>query len=155
MKPSASVFVFNTDEQEDSTRKTDVSHPDLYVGVIPQKYAMEINNRAKRLRIYVSNTDKYKREPLYEYLARTARELGIAGATIYKGVMGYGTSSDYIAPSFWDFAEKVPVTLEIIDNEDPIRDYLATIKPLLDELPKGCLITAEDVDIIFLKHGEK
>ena len=69
--------------------------------------------------------------------------------------MGYGTSSDYIAPSFWDFAEKVPVTLEIIDNEDPIRDYLATIKPLLDELPKGCLITAEDVDIIFLKHGEK
>ena len=99
---------------------------------------MEINNRAKRLRIYVSNTDKYKREPLYEYLARTARELGIAGAT-----------------SFWDFAEKVPVTLEIIDNEDPIRDYLATIKPLLDELPKGCLITTEDVDIIFLKHGEK
>ena len=76
----------------------------------------------------------YKHEPLYQYLARTARELGMSGATIYKGVMGYGTSSDLIPPSFWEFAEKVPVTVEIID-EAPIMDYLATIKPLLAEQP--------------------
>lgn len=116
---------------------------------------MEINNKAKKIRIYVSNTDMYKHEPLYQYLARTARELGLSGATIYKGVMGYGTSSDLIPPSFWEFAEKVPVTVEIIDDEEPINDYLSTIKPLLEKQPKGCLITMQDVDIKFIKHGER
>lgn|SRR5574344_663008 len=114
---------------------------------------MDIDDKVKRLRIYVSNTDLYKHEPLYQFLARTARELGVAGSTIYKGVMGYGTSSDFMPPSFWEFAEKVPVTVEIIDNEDNIKDYLATIKPLLGSLSKGCLITEEDVNIIFIKHG--
>ena len=114
---------------------------------------MEINSKAKKLRIYVSNTDKYKHEPLYQYLARTARELGMSGATIYKGVMGYGTSSDFTSPSLWEFAEKVPVTVEIIDDEAPINDYLQTIKPLLDEQPKGCLITLQDVDVVYIKHG--
>jgi uncharacterized protein len=115
---------------------------------------MEINENAKRLRIYVSNTDLYKHEPLYQFLARTARELGMSGATIYKGVMGYGTSSDLVPPSFWEFAEKVPVTLEIVDTADKIKDFLATTEPLLSELPKGCLITEEDVNIVFIKHGE-
>ena len=116
---------------------------------------MEINNKAKKLRIYVSNSDMYKHEPLYQYLARTARELGMSGATIYKGVMGYGTSSDLIPPSFWEFAENVPDTVEIIDDEAPIMDYLSTIKPLLEEQPKGCLITMQEVDVVFIKHGEK
>jgi PII-like signaling protein len=116
---------------------------------------MEINEKAKKLRIYVSNTDRYKHEPLYQYLARTARELGMAGATIYKGVMGYGTSSDFVPPSFWEFTEKVPVTVEIIDSDAQIQDYLATIKPMLEEQPKGCLITMQDVDIVFIKHGDK
>lgn len=116
---------------------------------------MEIGEKAKKLRIYVSNTDMYKHEPLYQFLARTARELGMAGATIYKGVMGYGTSSDLVPPSFWEFAEKVPVTVEVIDSEEPIHDYLATISPLLEEQPKGCLITMQDVDVMYLKHGNK
>ena len=115
---------------------------------------MEINEKAKRLRIYVSNSDLYKHEPLYHFLTRTARELGMAGATIYKGVMGFGTSSDLVPPSFWEFAEKVPVTVEIIDTEEKIKDVLATTKPLLDGQPKGCLITEEDVNIIFIKHGD-
>ena len=115
---------------------------------------MEINEKAKKLRIYVSNTDRYKNEPLYQYLTRTSRELGIAGATIYKGVMGYGTSSDFVPASFWEFSEKVPVTVELIDSEAPIRDFLATIKSVLDEQHKGCLITMQDVDIVFIKHGD-
>lgn len=115
---------------------------------------MEINQKAKKLRVYVSNTDLYKHEPLYQFLARTARELGMSGATIYKGVMGYGTSSDFVPPSFWQFAEKVPVTVEIIDTEEKINDFLSTVKPLLNGQPKGCLITEEDVNIIFIKHGE-
>jgi len=116
---------------------------------------MEISDKVKKLRIYVSNTDMYKHEPLYQYIARTARELGMAGATIYKGVMGYGTSSDFIPSTFWEFAEKVPVTVEIIDKEALVNDYLATIKPQLEKLSKGCLITMQDVDVLFIKHGDR
>lgn len=111
--------------------------------------------KAKKLRIYVSSTDRYKNEPLYQNLARTARELGLAGATLYKGLMGYGTSSDFIQPSFWEFTEKVPVTIEIIDEEVKISDFLNTIRPQLNDQPKGCLITMQDVDIVFIKHGDK
>lgn len=116
---------------------------------------MDRNDKARKIRIYVSNTDMYKREPLYQFLTRTARELGMAGATIYKGVMGYGTSSDLMPLDSWKYAEKVPVTVEIIDREEQIRDYLATIQPQLDTLPKGCLITMQDVDVVFIKHGTK
>jgi PII-like signaling protein len=111
--------------------------------------------KSKKLCIYVSNTDMYKHEPLYQFLARTARELGLAGVTISKGVMGYGTSSDFVPPSYWEFAEKVPVTIEIIDNEASISDYLATIEPLIDKQPKGCLITMQDVDVVYIKHGNR
>lgn len=113
-----------------------------------------METEAIRLRIYLSNTDSCKHDPLYQILIRKARESGIAGATIYKGVMGYGTSSDLRPPSLWQFTEKVPVTIEIIDTNDRITSYLQTIRPLLEEQPKGCMITSETVKILFIKHGE-
>ena len=130
-------------------------HKKRYICRYKISNTMEIDDKAKKLRIYVSNTDMYKREPLYQFLARTARELGMAGATIYKGIMGYGTSSDLMPLDSWKYAEKVPVTIEIVDKEEQIRDYMATIQPQLDMQPKGCLVTMQDVDILFVKHGEK
>jgi PII-like signaling protein len=114
----------------------------------------DMETKAKKIRIYISNTDMYKHEPLYQMLIRTARELGLEGATIYKGIMGYGTSSDLKPPTLWQFTEKMPVTIEIIDCEAHILDYLQTIRPLLDKQPKGCMVTLQDVDVLFIKHGE-
>lgn len=115
---------------------------------------MERNEKAKKLRIYVSNTDAYRNEPLYQVLVRTARELGMAGTTIYKGVMGYGTSSDLLPLDSWANAEKVPVTIEIIDSQAAVQDFMATVAPILQEQPKGCLVTMQEVDILYIKHGQ-
>lgn len=115
---------------------------------------MERNEKAKKLRIYVSNTDTYRSEPLYQVLVRTARELGMAGTTIYKGVMGYGTSSDLLPIDSWANAEKVPVTIEIIDSQAAVQDFMSTVAPILQEQPKGCLVTMQDVDILYIKHGQ-
>ncbi len=116
---------------------------------------MEKNGKAKKLRIYLSNTDSYKHVPLYQYITRKAREEGLAGATVYKGIMGYGTSSNPVNPSFWEFVEKVPVTIEIIDSEEKITHFLSTIQQTLNAQPKGCLITMQDVDVVFVKQGEQ
>ena len=114
---------------------------------------MDGKQNIKKIRIYVSNTDKYNHEPLYQFLIHTAHRIGMAGATVYKGIMGYGTSSDLVEPSYWEFTEKVPITLEIIDEECKINEYLKAVEPLLEKQPKGCLITVQDVDVVFIKHG--
>lgn len=114
-----------------------------------------MNDKAKMIKIYISNTDLYEDEPLYHFLARMAKEFNMAGATIYKGIMGYGCSSSTILHSHWEFTDKVPITVEIVDNEEKIRDFLDKIKPLLQKGPDGCIITTQDVEVALITLDSK
>ncbi|MCI1778974.1 MAG: DUF190 domain-containing protein [Bacteroidales bacterium] len=116
---------------------------------------MEEFKKAKILRIYVSNTDKLGFDTLYEHIALEANKFGLSGMTVYKGIMGYGSSSKMLSDKFWTFTGKVPVTIEIIDIEERINDFLHTILPQINEIPKGCLITMQDTTIILSKKGDK
>jgi PII-like signaling protein len=116
---------------------------------------MENFDKAKILRIYVSNTDKIKHETLYESLAYAAKRYGLLGVTVYKGIMGYGSSSHLSSDKFWTFSDKIPVTIEVIDQESKIRAFLDKVLPLINSLPKGCLITLQDTEIILAKKGNK
>ena len=109
-----------------------------------------MNDKAKMVKIYISNTDLYNDEPLYHFLARMAKELNMAGATIYKSIMGYGCSSSTILHSRWEFTDKVPITVEIVDNAEKITKFLETIRPLLQKDPDGCIITTQDVEVALL-----
>lgn len=112
-------------------------------------------SKAKILRFYISNTDVVKHSSLYEALAFEAKKYGLAGATIYKGIMGYGASSPLISDKFWEINYKVPVIVEIIDDEDKINHYLEVILPMIQQSPKGCMITCQDTTIILAKSGMK
>lgn len=109
---------------------------------------------AKILKFYVSNTDVVKHNSVYESIAFAAKRFGLAGATVYKGVMGCGTSSTLHSDKFWELNDKVPVVVEIVDEEDKIKSFLDEILPIIQSLPKGCLVTMQDVEIILQKQGD-
>ncbi len=116
---------------------------------------MEKQEEARLLRIFVSSTDKFKHTPLYEVIVFAARRHGIAGATVIKGFMGYGSSSIVHSQKFWELAEKVPIIIEIIDTADKIDSFMEVILPYFESLPKGGLITMEKVNILLHKTGRK
>lgn len=116
---------------------------------------MENREDARMLRIYVSSTDKFKNMPLYEVIVFAARRHGIAGATVIKGFMGYGSSSIVHSQKFWELTDKVPMVVEIIDTAEKIDSFMEVILPFFENLPKGGLITLEKTEILLHKTGRK
>ena len=113
------------------------------------------NSKAKLLRIFISNTDKFKHELLYETVVFAAKRYGLAGATVFKGVMGYGSSSMVRSTRFWEFTEKLPVVVEIIDEAEKIENFIEKIKPWFEKIRYGCIIMVEDANIVLYKQGRK
>ena len=74
---------------------------------------MEIKGEATLLRIYTSNTDKFKHNLLYEMVVYAARRYGLAGATVLKGTMGYGSSSVVHSNKFWQSPSSIPSNLSL------------------------------------------
>ena len=106
---------------------------------------MEIKGEAKLLRIFTSNTDKFKHSLLYETIVFAAKRYGLAGATVTKGVMGYGSSSIIRSVKFWEITEKLPVVVEIIDESQKIDAFIEKILPWFDKLRYGCFLPYREV----------
>lgn len=105
------------------------------------------------LRIHASTTDRIGSKLLYEYIVELARESGISGATVYRGIMGYGASSKIHSSKFWELTEKLPVVIELVDKTEMLEAFFKGIKEELYDMPKGCLATLEPVSIILQKKG--
>ena len=116
---------------------------------------MNTNNNIKVLRVYTSSTDKLKHTPLYEALVFAARRNGMAGATVLKGVMGYGGSSVVHSAKFWETNDKLPVVVEIVDESSKISAFFEIIRPYLESVRYGCLVTIEDAKILYYKAGRR
>ncbi len=116
---------------------------------------MEIKGEAKLLRIFISNTDKLKNSLLSEAIVFAARRYGLAGATVLKGTMGYGSSSVIHSVKFWEITEKLPVIIEIVDEAEKIEKFTDKILPWFENLRYGCMITVEKANIVLHKKGEK
>jgi hypothetical protein len=116
---------------------------------------MQKQGEAKILRIFISNTDKFKHAPLYEMVVFAARRYGLAGATVIKGTMGYGSSNVIRSVKFWEITEKLPIVIEIVDEAEKIEKFTKKILPWFEKLRYGCLITVEDVKVILFKQGTK
>jgi len=116
---------------------------------------MEKQGEAKLLRIFISNTDKLKHSPLYEVIVFAAKRYGLAGATVIKGTMGFGSSNVIRSVKFWEITEKLPIIIEIVDDASKIDDFTKKILPWFDKLRYGCLITVEDVKVVLYKQGRK
>ena len=107
------------------------------------------------LKIYVSSTDKIGSEMVYEFIVHKAKKENIAGVTVFRGIMGYGKSSKISSSRFWELTEKLPVTIEIIDETDKINAFFNMIEPELKKMEKGCIVTLEPVHILLSKQGKE
>ena len=107
-----------------------------------------------RLKIKASTTDRIGSKLLYQYLVEKAKEKGISGATVFRGIMGYGTSSKIHSSKFWELTEKLPVVMEFVDKTSKLEQFYVEIEDELLRMPKGCLVTLEPTEILLQKQGE-
>ena len=103
------------------------------------------------LRIFVGETDKYKGIPLYEMIVLKARELNLAGATVLRGIMGFGASSRIHTAKIMRLSEDLPIVIDIVDTKEKID----TILPFLDNTVKEGLITLEKIQVIKYRYAKK
>jgi PII-like signaling protein len=96
------------------------------------------------LRIFIGESDRHGHQPLYESIVLQAREAGLAGATVLRGVMGFGKHSILHTAKILRLSEDMPMIVEIVDSLENIEKFL----PLLDELIKDGLVTIEKVRVI-------
>ena len=101
------------------------------------------------LRIFIGEDDHYKGKPLYEAIVTKARELHLAGATVLRGVMGFGAASRIHTAKVLRLSEDMPMVVEITDTQEKIDELL----PFLDETVGEGLITMEKVKVIRYRHS--
>src|SRR3989454_12835908 len=114
---------------------------------------MKIPGEGKLLRIFIGESDRHGGRALYEVIVRTARELGLAGATVWRGIEGYGAASRiHTAKILW-LSEDLPILIEIVDTEDKIRAALPTLDAPIEEAGGGGPGTLERAGINQCTHG--
>lgn len=100
------------------------------------------------VRIFISEKEKVKGLPLYEYIVLKCREIQIAGATVIKGIMGYGADRRMHAAKLLDLSENLPIIVEVIDTEENITK----LRPYLDEVIGKGFITIEKIHVIKYRY---
>jgi PII-like signaling protein len=105
------------------------------------------------LKIHASTTDKIGSKLLYQYIVELAMQKGITGATVYRGIMGYGSSRKIHSSKFWELTEKLPVVIELVDGTDTLETFYKEIEQELVSMPKGCLVLMEPANILLQKKG--
>lgn len=111
---------------------------------------LKLPEEAKRLSIYTGERDRIEGKPLVEAVVQKARELGLAGATVLRGSLGYGANSRVRTSKILMLSEDLPLVVEIIDTEEKIGRIL----PWLDEVIHEGLVTIETVKVFFYRHKE-
>ena len=108
------------------------------------------------LKFFISNTDKIGMDLFYEKIVLEAQNQGISGVTVYRGIMGYGLSSNKIVNSrFWEISEKLPVIIEMTDRTDRLNDFYLSMEEKIKTLGKGCLVYTQPIDIKLHQCGKK
>jgi uncharacterized protein len=107
------------------------------------------------LKIYASTTDRIGSKLLYEFIVELAREKGISGISVFRGIMGFGLSTTISTARFWELTEKLPVVIEIIDSTENLNKFYEYIVPDLRSMKKGCLVVMEPVLVKLHKSGKE
>lgn len=112
---------------------------------------MNLDRNSKLLRIFLGELDKHKGAPLYESLVLAARKNGVAGATVFRGILSYGASSRIHTAKLLDLSMDLPVIVEIVDTQAKIDEFIEIIDPIIEEAGCGALITIEAAEVIRYK----
>lgn len=110
---------------------------------------MRLPKECVLLRVFLGEKARSGHSPLYEALVMKAREIGMAGATVLRGPMGYGHSCRIHTAKILDLSEDLPMVIEIVDTSDKVEKFLELIDPMMT----GGLITLEKAQVI--QYGPK
>ncbi|GAK50115.1 hypothetical protein U14_01341 [Candidatus Moduliflexus flocculans] len=113
---------------------------------------MEITGEARLLRIFIGESDKIKHTALYEVIVREARSMGLAGATVWRGMLAFGPTSRIRSAKILDLSSDLPIIIEIADILPRIDQFLPKLHELFEDAKCGGLITLEDVKVIRYVH---
>ncbi len=112
---------------------------------------MKKESEAVLLRIFIGESDRYEGRPLYKYLVEMFKKEGFSGATVLRGIEGYGKTSKMQTMSILRLSTDLPIIIEVVD----LPERIEKIKPKLDEIIKEGLITQEKVRIIMYEGTTK
>jgi hypothetical protein len=110
---------------------------------------MKIDGEGRLLRVFIGESDRWDGMTLYEAIVRRAREAGLAGTTVLRGIEGFGARSVVHTTKILRLSTDLPVVIEIVDRPERIAAFL----PVLDEMVTEGLVTLETVRIIAYRHG--
>ena len=111
---------------------------------------MTLPKDGKLLRIFIGENDKHEGQPLYEWIVRKAQEGGLAGATVLRGLEGFGAHSRLHTAKILRLSSDLPIVVEIVDTEEKIESFL----PLIDDAVGEGLATVERVEVRFYRSGK-
>jgi len=110
---------------------------------------MKLPEESVLLRIFIGESDKYKNKPLYEQIVLKARELNLAGASVLRGIMGFGADSRMHSAKLLNLSMDLPIVIEIVDTKENIDKILPFID---DNLIEG-MVTLENIKVIKYRHS--
>lgn len=106
--------------------------------------------RGTLLRVFLGDSDMFEGKPLYEEIVVRAKSHGMAGASVLKGVMGFGRNSRMHSSRLLDLSANLPVVVEMVDTEERIKEFLPELLPIA----AGGLVTLERLDVVRYEPGE-
>jgi PII-like signaling protein len=110
---------------------------------------VESDSEAALLRIFIGESDHWHGKPLHIAIVEEARRQGLAGATVLRGIEGFGARSVIHTTRLLELSTDLPIVVEIVDSEDRLTDFLATAKEMVEQ----GLATLERVRVVFYRHG--
>jgi PII-like signaling protein len=110
---------------------------------------MQLPEEAELLRVFIGESDRHIGRPLYEVIVQEARRRGMAGATVLRGIMGFGATSRMHTAKILRLSEDLPIVIEIVDKPERIAEFL----PDLNKLIRDGLVTLERVRVKVYRHG--
>ncbi len=111
---------------------------------------MRLEGEGKLVRIFIGESDVWKGRPLYEALVHRAREMGMAGATVLRGIEGFGASSVVHTTRILRLSEDLPIVIELVDTAEKVDGFLDEIEGMVTE----GMVTTERVEIVKYRGRE-
>ena len=111
---------------------------------------MKLEGEGQLLRIFIGEADRWHGKPAHEAIVLKAKETGLAGATVLRGLMGFGAKSHLHTAKVLRLSEDLPIVIEIVDRAEKIEAFL----PVLDEMVADGLVTLERVQVITYRPGK-
>ncbi len=108
---------------------------------------MKLSGEGKLLRIFFGEADRYDGQQLFEAIVHLARSRGLAGATVLRGVEGFGARSRIHKSTILELSEDLPILVEVVDTTDKIEALIPEIDAMIEKARCGAMMTIEKVDV--------